>query len=133
MELLTWEDWYNLGIEAFDAEHREIARLQNGLYDALQAGRPQTELRGLLSAVLAAMHAHCEREEQMLMEAGYAKLDLHKRQHAAFFAQVDEYMAEVDAGYLMISIKLVRFLRDWLVNHIEIADQVYAEEFKKKA
>ena len=49
------------------------------------------------------------------------------------FKQVDEYVAEVDAGYLMISIKLVRFLRDWMVNHIDIADQLYAKEYASKA
>lgn len=130
MELFIWEDWYNLGIEAFDEQHKQIAKLQNELHDALQGGRPQTELRGLLDEVLKAMRAHFAHEEQALAAANYSKLDLHKRQHALFFSQVDEYMAEVDAGYLMISIKLVRFMKDWLVNHIEIADQVYAPELK---
>ena len=133
MDFFGWEDWYTLGLEDFDAEHRNIARLQTELHDALQAGRHQTELRGLLGATLEAMRSHFEHEERMLAEANYAKLDLHQRQHAMFFKQVDEYVAEVDAGYLMISIKLVRFLRDWMVNHIDIADQLYAKEYASKA
>ena len=45
MDFFGWEDWYTLGIEDFDSEHRNIARLQTELHDALQAA---TNIIGLV-------------------------------------------------------------------------------------
>jgi len=133
MDLFVWDDSYSVGIDTFDREHKQLVKILNELHSAMQSGQSQTVLRKVLDELLRYTATHFAHEERVMEACKYSKLDLHKRQHANLTAQVEEYMAEVNSGRSLISVKLMRFLKEWLSSHILGDDKLYTAELKDKA
>lgn len=72
---------------------------------------------------------HFAVEENLMREAGFAGLADHIREHQAF----RERLAEIHLKSISedISAETVRFLTDWLTNHIAKTDMAYVPSLKK--
>ena len=60
-----------------------------------------------------------------------AKPAEHKAEHEKFIGRIAHEKAAVAAGKAL-SLELVHFLRDWLVQHIRFTDRAYADEFRNR-
>ena len=75
---------------------------------------------------------HFQFEEQQMAAAGYPQLENHKRLHEKLVAQVVDFQRQFEAGSVTVTLDLMNFLSDWLVNHIKGVDRQYVPLLKGK-
>lgn len=70
-----------LGIQAMDAEHRELSRLLDEFHDLVENGGATERVRQVVQDAIKCGNAHFEHEEQMAEKAAYPKMDEEKLNH----------------------------------------------------
>jgi hemerythrin-like metal-binding protein len=65
-------------------------------------------------------------------EFHYPDLDLHRVEHQKFIEKTDELRRRVSQGEFVLSLEVMRFLRDWLKSHILGTDKKYAPFLNEK-
>ena len=127
MPLINWNSTLETGHPQIDAEHRRLVEIVNRLNDAMLAGRGQDELSGIFDDLAAYTRTHFTAEEAISRRAGYEGHAEHKQLHEELLAKVSELQGEFQSGKSLISMSLMRFLREWLSEHIQKEDRKVAE------
>ena len=120
---LVWREAYACGQPQIDDEHRRLFELANEAFDAsfFPNGEPW-QLAPALDRLLAHIAQHFEHEEKILAASGYARLETHRRAHAALIGRARELKASVDRGQASTG-DLVEFLASKVVaQHLLMAD-----------
>ncbi len=125
--LLRWGAHYRLGFDVIDAQHENVAARLNDLYAAWQDGAPRGELGKGLGTLIAAVAEHFESEEKMMREHGYPGAATHAAEHEFLVRYVLEFQREFEEGQKNISDPVMRYLKDWLRDHILLSDRRMAE------
>jgi hemerythrin-like metal-binding protein len=73
---------------------------------------------------------HFQAEEKLMMEAGYSKLNEHKRVHEKLVKEVLDFQRQFEGGSATVTLDLMTFLSDWLINHIKGVDRQYVPTLK---
>ena len=73
---------------------------------------------------------HFETEEAYMREFDYPECRYHSEEHYRFFTKTNAYFDRVVNGDHHISNALIEYLKQWLVNHIQICDRQYIDCFK---
>ncbi len=127
MALVTWDTSYSVGVKSCDAEHQKLFDLMNQLHEAMRLGQG----RGIVGPVVQELEkytqTHFRAEEALLKQACYPRLEEHRLQHRKFAAQVKQFKDDLDAGSIGNSIAVLKFLTDWLADHIRQTDKMYSE------
>ena len=105
----------------------------NDLYDAMQAGHAKDSLGRILDELVKYTKVHFAREEKFFAETGYPASAAHKQEHDALTAQVLDVQKKYMGGATAtLSIDVLRFLKGWLINHIQVNDQKYRAHLNGK-
>jgi hemerythrin len=120
---VTWQSSYSVGHADMDNQHKQILEIVNDLYTAMEKGKGNEVVKPLLDRLVRYTHTHFQAEEQVMTECGCPDLPQHKQLH-------DEMRRKTiglrqHAG-LVLGPDLLRFLKDWWVNHIQDEDKKYA-------
>ena len=76
---------------------------------------------------------HFAREEKFFAQTGYPAAVPHKQQHDALTRQVLDVQQKYAAGATAtLSLDVMHFLKNWLVNHIQGSDQKYRPHLNAK-
>lgn len=133
MPLMTWTEKLSVGVGVLDDDHKRLVAMVNELYDAMQAGHGKETLGRILNDLVHYTKVHFAREEKFFAETSYPAIAVHKQEHDALTQQVldvqQKYMAGASAA---LSIDVLRFLKTWLVNHIQGSDQKYRPHLNAK-
>ena len=78
------------------------------------------------------MKEHFATEEKYFDEFGYLKATQHKKEHNDFVTKVAAFKSDFDNGKMMLSMEIMEFLKDWLLNHIKKTDMAYSNFFIEK-
>ncbi len=125
MALFAWTPQMSIGVEQIDREHRGLVDAINAFHDSMLAGQAAGTLTSVLSKLIDYTQTHFRNEEQLLRRLGYPDFAAHKKEHDLLTANVLELKEGLGAGRIKASIETMRFLRDWLVNHIMRTDMAY--------
>lgn len=131
-KFITWNEFYELGIETIDEQHKKLVDIINNLYDAFMEGKAQDIIDTTLAEMEAYADYHFKTEEQLFTGHGYPETEAHIALHTKFFEQTNIYKGEYGAGKENIHYKLLDYLKDWLLNHIQGADVKYKDYFKQQ-
>jgi hemerythrin len=126
--LVKWDDKYSVGIPLIDEQHKELIRLTNDLYQGCLEGDDAAR-DYFFSAVRGAMDYvkhHFSAEEKIMENVQYPNLAEHKKQHEDFVLKMVEDVKSFQGGKKFVPNNFVRFLKDWILSHIAIADARYA-------
>lgn len=132
MAFINWTDELSVGVTMFDNDHKELISIANRLHDSITVGSQQAALAPILNELVNYTIFHFGHEEGMMLQYAYPDYDKHKIEHDALIDKVQDYSKQVSAGKTSISLSLIGFLKDWLVNHIMVSDREYREFFEKK-
>lgn len=132
MAFINWSDSLSTGITLFDNDHRKLVALANELHESIRVGAQQTVLEPILNELVKYTVFHFGHEEGMMIQYAYPAYVKHKKEHDALVEKVQDYYNQVREGKTTISLSLIGFLKDWLVNHIMGSDMEYKEFFAKK-
>ncbi len=125
VEFVRWDDSLSVGVSFVDHQHRYLINLINRIHGAIEASNTEEITEALLDMKTYA-DVHFREEEQLMADAGYPGLGAHRRQHADFIRQTNAFLDELENYPLAIGTETSMFLRTWLVEHIQVADQGYA-------
>jgi hemerythrin len=134
--LVEWDNKYSVGIPLIDEQHKELIRLTNELYQGCLAGddAAQDFFFNAIHKAMDYVKYHFSAEEKILENVRYPYLAEHKRQHEDFVLKMVEDVKSFQGGKKFVPNNFVRFLKEWILSHIAIADTQYARyivELKK--
>jgi hemerythrin len=129
MVFVQWESRYALGIKIIDEQHKRLFDLTNELYEKCHLGdnAVHDQFIKTLHMMVKYVIEHFSAEEKIMEHVGYPRTAEQKEQHAAFTKKVIEESQKYAGGIVGVPQDLVHFLRDWLVSHIAVYDQVLAD------
>lgn len=126
MNLFEWSQDYAVGIRLIDNDHRGLFETINALHEAVQQESGEAEIGNTLNALIRYVQEHFTREEHLMEEYGYPDFDNHKKTHRTFTRQVFAMQKVFEADNELVDlVKMVEFLRGWLIRHILQSDMEY--------
>ncbi len=129
--LVVWQDSYALGLEEIDRQHKMLFDIMNRLWAAILDNAEGRRLNTILEDLEHYTVLHFTEEETFMRSIGYPDFDGHVAYHQKFVRKLMEEKEAAHAGRT-ISLELIHFLRDWLVNHILVEDKRYAAQFRSE-
>jgi hemerythrin len=129
---VEWKSSYFVDVPEIDLQHQEIVVLLNKLYDAMARGEADTVQRDVLRRLVVYTRSHFAAEEGMMARAGYPELDGHRLQHMHLTEEVLNAQQRIHAGETIVTIGLLRFLKDWLLIHIGESDRKIGVHLRSK-
>jgi len=133
MPLMTWTDKLSVGVGVLDEDHKKLVGMLNELFDAMRAGQGRDSLGRILNGLVQYTKFHFAREEKFFAQTGYPAAVPHKQEHDALTRQVLDVQQKYTAGAsATLSLDVMHFLKDWLVNHIQGSDQKYRPHLNAK-
>jgi hemerythrin len=131
MSLLTWDESFSVKVAEIDAQHQRLFEMINQLYDAMKAGKGKEVISEVLDGLVEYTQVHFATEEKYFDEFHYEHTLAHKLAHKKFVDKVSLFKAQYEAGNQSLSIEIMKFLKEWLTNHIKGTDQQYAGCFQE--
>lgn len=125
MPLMTWTSDLSVGLPDIDREHHWLLDATNLLHEELSQPEPShavvaDTLHGLMDYTVN----HFVGEESLFQRVNYPHADAHRALHDRFTAQVMGLINDHEAGK-DIGTSTLELLKNWLVNHIMVADKAY--------
>ena len=124
---IAWNDYYSVGDESLDAQHKQLLGLINELYGAMEQGADHAAVRTLLERLLQYTLQHFKYEEEVMLAHDYPDLIRHKAIHDKMRQKTIDFRENAD---LVTGRDLLIFLKEWWCNHIQEQDRKYAPYLK---
>ena len=132
MALMEWSPAFSVKVKKLDDQHKKLVEMINQLHAAMKAGQGNAMLGVVLQQLISYTSSHFVDEETLMQAHGFSGLAAHKIDHEKFVNQVLDLQKKFQAGSVMLTINVMNFLKDWLVNHITGVDQKYADFLNSK-
>lgn len=117
------------GLEAIDAQHRELYEALDRLAEALRPGAPATGLDEGLAFLSQHAIRHCQAEETLMKDMGFPDRIVHADQHQDLIRRMRDLQYRRTRG-LAVGPEVVAVLEDWLDHHIRESDLAYAAHLR---
>ncbi len=131
MPLFTWGPQYSVLVDEMDNQHKKLFDYINELNEAMMEGKGNAALSGILGKLEGYTREHFKSEEELLKKQGYPDLERQVHEHKNFVEKVSQMRQDQEAGKMMVSLKTLSFLREWLQNHIMKQDRNYGNWMKE--
>lgn len=128
---IKWDISYSVNVKEIDEQHQQFIQILNKLYESVSHGTEQKELKVILDELVNYTDLHFKTEEKYFDKFNYENSSEHKIEHARLRKQVADFYKKFAEGKAEISVGLLDFLEDWLVEHLDIQDKKYVECFNK--
>lgn len=132
MLVIEWQPDFSVQVSRFDEQHKGLINLINELHSAMKKGEGQVVLGNIFNSLARYTKNHFADEERMMEANGYHDISKHKSAHEYLLKRVTELQNEFVAGNSIMSIKVLNFLREWLITHIQGEDKMYGRFFNGK-
>lgn len=132
MALFVWDDKYSVGIREIDGQHKVLIDMLNQLYDAMQSGKSNEILMGIILKLVNYTKTHFSTEEKYFDRFGYPETLSHKKEHEKFTQKVLTFKSDFDSGKVALTVAITSFLKDWLASHIQGLDKKYGPFLNSK-
>lgn len=132
MALANWRDDYSVNIKQIDDQHKKLFDYVNEIHEAMKTKKTKDELGGIIKKLAGYTVTHFKVEENYFEKYDYPEKAVHKVEHDVFVDKVKGFQKDLDSGKLLLSLEIINFLRDWLVNHIKGTDKKYSAFLNEK-
>ena len=129
MALIKWDQSLSVNVAQIDKQHQKLISMINELNDAMKQGKGKEAMSKILNGLVAYTATHFKTEEDYFAKFGYPETIKHKKEHADFVKKVSDFKSKFEKDQLSVTIEVMRFLRDWLQNHIKGTDKKYSKFF----
>jgi hemerythrin len=122
---IEWSPKLAVGVEAIDAQHRELFQRVNGLVAALEARHGEAEVARLVQFLGDYVVRHFADEERLMVRVGYPDAPAHKTLHEAFVADFVRFKADLakNGASPALATQLNHKVGGWLIDHIGRTDR----------
>ncbi len=131
-QFLQWGPQFSVNIKEIDEQHKKLINMVNTLHSAFSTGKSKSVISNILNELIEYTVYHFGTEEKYFKEYDYPEKDAHIKIHQDLAKKVLDFKDAFDSGKTTVSIELLKFLRDWLSNHICITDKKYSKFLNEK-
>ncbi|BBD06984.1 bacteriohemerythrin [Desulfovibrio ferrophilus] len=117
-----WFDGLAVNVEKIDSQHKKLIDMINGLEKAIEMRRGTSQLTLLVDEMIGYARTHFNAEEGLMNRYGYPEFDSHVAEHEAFIDKTMSLAFAPDDDENR-PVEVLKFLREWLVNHINGTDK----------
>lgn len=134
MSFLVWKpEEYGVGVKECDTQHQKLIKLINQLYDAMTEKKTRELLGKILKELVDYAVYHFSAEDNLFKITDYPGATEQKLEHEKFTKTVTDFKKKFEeTSTTLISIELLKFLKDWLLQHICIVDKKYGPYLNSK-
>jgi methyl-accepting chemotaxis protein len=132
MTLMDWNDSLTVNIEEIDNQHKCLIGLINRVYKGMMMDEGKEVLSKALEDLVDYTKTHFGYEERMFKQHGYPDMQSHVAKHEKLVGQVMDFYNKFQSGEVEVDNELLKFLKNWLVNHIMGTDKEYCSFFSSK-
>ncbi len=129
----AWSDSLVTGNAMIDGDHRRLIAYVNDLHTAMLGGQGSEAIERVVANLISYTREHFAREQAQMDRATYPGFDAHMQAHAGFIAKVEEFQKQLEMRSGTVSLKVLQFLKDWLLVHIQKTDIDFAAHLARKA
>jgi len=131
MALLQWNERLSVNIKEIDGQHKTLVDMVNRLHDSMKEGEGDKILMKIVDEMKRYAASHFATEERYLKEKQYPDYPAHKTEHENFVSKVVKVEKDLKEGKCAMSMDILNFLSNWLVNHIKGTDKKYGPFLNK--
>jgi hemerythrin-like metal-binding protein len=131
MSLLIWNPALQVNIKDIDEQHKEMLELANVFYQKLYIKAPENEILESLHEFSDYTISHFRFEENLFKKYPIANNETHTKEHEIFITDLTKLNARVKNNDLVVSVELIEFLRNAIINHIFVTDREMARYILK--
>jgi hemerythrin-like metal-binding protein len=121
---------YSIGLNVFDLEHERLAALISSVHEAVLVDRDRAKAGRLLEHLIEQTRAHFNHEERSMADVEFPGLQAHVEEHERLLTDLRGLLRQFQSGTLS-AMALPKFLKEWLVPHIQDSDRLYAPVVKR--
>jgi len=132
MSLFQWNDNFSVGNGEIDGQHKKLFQLADRFHSAMASGQGKQILQQTLNDLIDYTKHHFASEEKVMLKSSYPEYARHKAEHDALTHKVLQFRDEVAADRVVVTIDVLHFLKDWLVNHIGQMDKKIGEYLRQQ-
>jgi hemerythrin len=131
MAYIDWNESFSVGIKIIDSQHKMLFKLLNQLNDVLEKPEDETltTTEVAIHGLLAYVDFHFTTEEKYFEEFNYENKEAHIQQHHFYIKKINEFHDRYPKEGDKIINEVLIFLKDWILNHINISDKKYTKCF----
>ncbi|MBP7654369.1 bacteriohemerythrin, partial [Candidatus Dependentiae bacterium] len=129
---MQWNSGLSVNIKEIDAQHKRLVDMVNKLHGSMKSGAAVNVLKDILNDLIQYTATHFATEEKFMNQYQYPEFKGHKEIHDKLVEQALEVKKSFDSGKGVVTIDLMNFLKDWLVNHIMKTDKKLGAFLNKK-
>ena len=130
MAFFTWSNDIAVGNSLIDGDHQKLIKMINDFHDAMEQGRGNDVIGKVLNNLVIYTKEHFKREEAEMQRIKYPISLAHKLEHDKLIDEIAQLQASFASGKSMLTIKISKFLRDWLLTHIMQTDKLLADALR---
>lgn len=128
---MIWDPSISVNIEIIDAQHRKLFATVNQLLDILESGSGDS--LPVINDLVQYVSVHFQQEHVVMMNAKYPGFLKHSQEHQKFTEKVEEFLQGYVEGDKDLGLKMVLFLKEWLIDHTATIDMEYAAYLRKNS
>lgn len=130
--VVIWNDAYSIGMPEIDDQHKILFDLINQLWRAIVNRSTVEQQVKLIEKLEHYTLSHFTAEETFMRMFEYSDFDNHKKAHESFIKKIAQEKANLQATQ-HLSLDILNFLKDWLIDHIMVSDKAYAKYCRAKS
>ncbi|HET9595344.1 MAG TPA: hemerythrin family protein [Anaeromyxobacteraceae bacterium] len=132
---IEWSQKLAVGVEAIDAQHRELFKQVNQLIAAMEARHGEAEVTRIVQFLGDYVIRHFGDEERLMARTGYPDAAAHEKLHEAFVADFVKLKAELarTGASPALATQLNQKVGGWLIDHIGRTDRALGAFLAGKA
>ena len=126
---IVWKDNNNLGIPIIDEQHRGIISTINSLHYFMQTGHGHEIIKPTMIMLEQYINIHFKTEEALMARANYPAL----KEHIVLHKELAEKTKKLSINAIRDkdSDMVLRFLKEWWLDHINKEDRKYTPFLRK--
>ncbi len=125
-DLIRWSKTLMVNIPTIDEQHKQLVKMINDLHKAMKGRQGAPAMERILNRLVEYTVMHFGTEEELFRKYNYPEREKHAQAHKKLVGKVSDFQKKMRSGDATISMDLMEFLKDWLVNHIKGTDTKYA-------
>lgn len=132
MALIEWEEKFSVGIKELDNHHQKLVSMINELHEAMRVGKGKEIMDELVAKLIDYTKFHFQAEEKYMQKYNFPGYLHHKSEHEQFTKKVSDFQQSLNSGKTIVSMDVMSFLKNWLLNHITGTDKKYGPFLNEK-
>lgn len=132
MGFINWDNSYSVGVRLIDNQHKRLIDIINELNDAMGAGKGKDSLGKVLHELIQYVNTHFKTEEEHMVKYLYPDYETHRYEHEKLTDQVKRFYDDFNSGKAVLTVQIMNFLRNWLLDHILVRDKKFGKFLNEK-